>query len=105
MKKDKREKKSGKFEKAKVKCYNCDVMGHFGTECRKAKSGKSKALISEKKYWMDSSDSDEEFNYALMANLETEPPPSKKVPNVVYNFDIDNMSELKSFLKKSLSKF
>ena len=98
-KKDEREKKSRKFDKAKVKCNNYDGMGHFATKCRMAKSGKLKALISEKKDWMNSSDSDEEVNYALMANVEAESPPSEKVPNVVYNFDSDNMVELKSFLK------
>ena len=41
-KKDDRENKSGKFDKAKVKCYNRDGMGHFTTECRKAKSGKAR---------------------------------------------------------------
>ena len=64
-----------------------------------AKSVKAKVLISEKKDWMDSSDSDEEVNYALMANVEAEVSSSKKVPNVVYNFDTNNMLELKSFLK------
>ena len=48
---------------------------------------------------MDFSDSHEEVNYALMVNVEIESPPSEKVPNVVYNFDTDNMVKLKSFLK------
>ena len=74
-------------------------MGHFATECRKTKSGKEKALILEKKDWMDSSNSNEDVNYALMANVEVEVFLPKKVPNVIYNFDIDNMSELKSYLK------
>ena len=59
-KNDEREKKSGKFDKAKEKCYNCDGMGNFVTECRKVKSGKSNALMCKKKVWMDSSDSNEE---------------------------------------------
>ena len=69
-KKDNMENKSGKFDKAKVKCYKCEGTGHFPTECMKAKSRRSKALILEKKYWMDSSDSNEEVNNALMANVE-----------------------------------
>ena len=66
---------------------------------RKTNYGKAKALITEKKDWMDSSDSDKEVNYALMANVEAEVSLPEKVPNVKYNFDTDNMSELKYFLK------
>lgn len=101
-KKDERESKSGRIDKFKIKCYNCDSMGYFSTECRKAKSNKSKgkALITESNDWMDSSDSDEEVNYALMANVDNDSSLSyEKVQNTVYDFDIENMSELKSFLK------
>ena len=46
-------------------------MGHFTTECKRAKSGQSKALITSSKDWMDSSEfEDEEVNYTLMANTE-----------------------------------
>ena len=48
-KKDDKENKYGKFDKTMVKWYNCDGMGHFDAECRKTKSEKAKALISEKK--------------------------------------------------------
>ena len=74
-------------------------MGHFATKCWKAKYGKAKALISENKDWMDSSDSNEEVNYSLMANVEAEVSLPEKVPSVVYNFDTDNMLELNPFLK------
>ena len=70
-------------------------MRHFATEC---KSGNVKALISKKKEWMDSSDSDEEVNYALMKNVDTDAITSESVPEVVYNFDTNNILELKSFL-------
>ena len=98
-KKDDKENKSRKFDKEKVKCYNCDGMGHFATKCRKAKFGKEKTLISEKKDWMDSSDFDEEVNYALMTNVKAKVFSSEKLPNVIYNFDTNNMLEHKSILK------
>ena len=44
----KSEGKSGKLDKSKVKCYNCDGTGHFATECKKTKKGKSQALITKK---------------------------------------------------------
>ena len=80
-------------------------MRHFVTECRKANFGNAKALISEKKDWMDSSESDEEVNYALMANVKVKISSSRKVSNVIYNFDTDNMLELKSFLKNLYMSF
>ena len=67
----KKEGKSGKLDMSKVKCYNCDGMGHFATECKKTKAGQRKALITSSKDWMDSSESeDEEVTYALMANTD-----------------------------------
>ena len=61
------------MDKSKVKCYNCDRMGHFAADCKRAKNSKSqeKALIIGNKDWMDSSDSEyEEVNYALVANTD-----------------------------------
>ena len=58
-----------------------------------------KALISEKKDYMDSSNFDEEINYTLMENVEVEVITPEKVHDIVYNFDTNNMLELKSFLK------
>ena len=48
---------------------------------------------------MDSLDSDKEVNYALTSNVEAEVSLPEKVPKFNYNFDTDNMFELKSFLK------
>ena len=45
-------------------------MGHFATECKKAKKTPGKALITGNKDWMDSDSEDEEVSYALMANAD-----------------------------------
>lgn len=100
--KDGRDSRSSKVDKSKIKCYNCDNMGHYATECRKPKTSKStgKALMASNQDWMDLSDSEEEVNYALMDNAEeslsTE---SEKAPEVFYDFDTNDISKLKPFLR------
>ena len=55
-------------------------MGHFATECKKAKKTQGKSLITGNKDWMDSDSEDEEVSYALMANAdETKAATSDKV--------------------------
>ena len=90
-----------KVDKSKIKCFNCDGMGHYANECRKIKAnkGSGKAFISSSKNWLDESDSDKEQSYALMAEFEDATSTPEKVPQNIYTFDTDNMSELKSFLK------
>ncbi|XP_073351834.1 uncharacterized protein [Aegilops tauschii subsp. strangulata] len=39
-------KKKKKFDKRKIKCYNCGIMGHFKSECRKP--AKEQAYIAKK---------------------------------------------------------
>ena len=80
-KKDGKESKDGKksIDKSKVKCYKCDKLGHYATECR----SKEKAFITQEN-WMDSSDEEEEVNYALMAKTEE----VTKVIHPTYNIDI-----------------
>ncbi|KAL8120873.1 hypothetical protein AgCh_017883 [Apium graveolens] len=74
--------KTGSVDRSKIRCFNCDELGHFATECRKPKKvkkdkaylkleAKYEALLRKqqgKAYWDDSyNDEDEEFgNYALM---------------------------------------
>ena len=43
--------KADKVDKSKIKCFNCDGVGHYANECRKPKAskGNSKALISSSK--------------------------------------------------------
>lgn len=76
-------------------------MEHFVTKCKKAKSGKnsSKAFITKKKDWADSSDSNEEVNCALMVNFDTDSAASTdKVPQTCFAYDTDNISKLRLFL-------
>lgn len=84
---------------SKIKCYNCDGIGHIATECRKPKTERSTVLITRKAQWADSSDSDEEVNYALVANANDSIPLEEKVPQTTFAFDTDDISELRKFLK------
>ncbi|KAK1358784.1 hypothetical protein POM88_043258 [Heracleum sosnowskyi] len=92
----KKDSKGSKFDKSKVRCYKYNGMGHFASECMK-----TKALITSSKDWMDSSsESDTEVvNYALMANADVTAAPDDKVLNTIFDFDTDNASELRRFLK------
>ncbi|KAK1372291.1 hypothetical protein POM88_028484 [Heracleum sosnowskyi] len=67
-------------------------------KCKKGKS--EKALITKGKDWADTSDSDEDVSYALMATVEDKSETSEnKVPLTTYAYDIDNISELRIYLK------
>ena len=112
--KDKFKKREGKnykadrLDKSKIKCFNCDGIGHYANECRKPKTskGNSKALITASKNWLDESDSkEEEKQYALMAEFEEATSIAEKVPLNCYGFDIDDKCELKSFLKSLHANF
>ena len=89
------------MDKSRVKCFNCDGIGHYANKCRKPKANKGggRALITTNRDWLDESDSDEEQSYALMAEFEDASPIAEKVPQNAYSFDTDNLFELKSFLK------
>ena len=98
--------KTGKLDKSKVRCYNCDGMGHFATECKKAKKTQGKALITGNKDWMDSDSEDEEVSYALMANTdESNTTTPDKVHSTVYNCDLNSVSELRCFLNSLNTSF
>ena len=98
--------KTGKLDKSKVRCYNCDGMGHFATEFKKAKKTQGKSLITGNKDWMDSDSEDEEVSYALMENAdETKAATSDKVHSTVYNCDLNSVSELRCFLNSLNTSF
>ena len=104
--KKEKDSKTEKLDKSKVRCYNCDGMGHFANECKKAKKQPGKALITGIKDWMDSDSEDEEVRYALMANAD-EPiaSTSEKVHTTNYNCDLNSVSELRSFLNSLHTSF
>ena len=69
--------KVDRLDKSKIKCFNCDGIGHYTNKCRKPKASKSnsKALITSSKNWLDESYSEEEDkSYALMAEFEDATP-------------------------------
>ncbi|XP_074336261.1 uncharacterized protein LOC141673416 [Apium graveolens] len=41
--------KIGMVDRSKFRCYNCDEVGHFATECRKSQQGKDKGKAYQKK--------------------------------------------------------
>ena len=91
--KKEKESKYGKLDKSKVRCYNCDRMGHFATECKKAKKTQGKALITGNRDCMDSDSEDEEVGYALMANIdESNTSNPDKVHSTVYDCDLNSVS-------------
>ena len=95
----KNEGKEGKAGKAdKYTCFNCGEKGHFASECKKAKKEKEKAFITKKGNWTDTSDSEEEVNYALMANTDNNSESTAKVPHSTLAFDTEDITELRSFL-------
>ncbi|MGI4673525.1 hypothetical protein ACR2XN_29100, partial [Klebsiella pneumoniae] len=58
------------------------------------------ALFTKGRDWADTSDSDEDVNYALMASHVNESENSElKVPPTTYAYNTDNISELRIYLK------
>ncbi|KAL8099620.1 hypothetical protein AgCh_032038 [Apium graveolens] len=64
--------KSDRGNYTNVKCYNCGEKGHISPDCKKVKGDKGKALVTKQKSWIDTSDTESEENYALMANADEE---------------------------------
>ncbi|KAL8155985.1 hypothetical protein AgCh_001154 [Apium graveolens] len=85
-----KESRSGKLNKSKERCYNCDGLGHFAADCRKPRAEKKQALISRKRNWDNLSDSDDAVNYALMAKADVEDNNAElNVPQTTLAFDTD----------------
>ncbi|KAL8103713.1 hypothetical protein AgCh_028060 [Apium graveolens] len=97
--------KSDRGDYTNVKCYNCGEKGHISPDCKKVKGDKGKALVTKQKSWTDTSDSESEENYTLMANVDKESAESSseaaeiKVPQTTYAFHTDDINELRRYLK------
>ncbi|KAL8099975.1 hypothetical protein AgCh_032295 [Apium graveolens] len=92
--------KSHRGDYSNVKCYNCGEKDHISPDCKKVKSDKGKALVTKKERWTDTSDSESEVNYALMANADSSSDAAElKVPQTTYAFHIDDITELRRYLK------
>ncbi|KAL8088633.1 hypothetical protein AgCh_038420 [Apium graveolens] len=97
--------KSDRGDYTNVKCYNCGEKGHISPDCKKVKGDKGKALVTKQKSWTDTSDSESEENYALMANADKESTESSseaaetKVPQTTYAFHTVDINELRRYLK------
>ncbi|KAL8126686.1 hypothetical protein AgCh_013813 [Apium graveolens] len=97
--------KSDRGDYTNVKCYNCGEKGHISPDCKKVKGEKGKALVTKQKSWTDTSDSESEENYALMANADKESAESSseaaetKIPQTTYAFHTDDINELRRYLK------
>ncbi|KAL8124411.1 hypothetical protein AgCh_012163 [Apium graveolens] len=120
--------KTGSVDRSKIRCFNCDELGHFATECRKPKKAKKdkayleleamydallkkqqgKAYIAEGKCWDDSdNDEDEEVgNYALMALEQGDSSSSKsQLPTLTIidlNVELDAAKQEIAYLKNKL---
>ncbi|KAL8095676.1 hypothetical protein AgCh_036896 [Apium graveolens] len=94
-----KEGKSDRGDYSNVKCYKCGEKG-ISPDCRKGKNDKDKALVTKKKSWSDASDSENEENYALMANANSSfDTADLKIPQTTYAFHTDDITELRRYLK------
>lgn len=98
--------KSDRGDNLNVKCYNYGERGHISPKCKKGKSDKGQALITKKKNWADTSDSEEEVNYALMANADSSSGTAElKVPHSTLSFHTDDIFVLRLYLKTMFISF
>ncbi|KAL8125961.1 hypothetical protein AgCh_013308 [Apium graveolens] len=97
--------KSDRGDYSNVKCYNCGEKGHISPDCKKGKSDKGKALVTKKKSWTDTPDSENEVNYVFMANADSssEAAELKKERDDVF-YVRDELLKLNQSLKTELEK-
>ncbi|KAL8112899.1 hypothetical protein AgCh_020272 [Apium graveolens] len=98
--------KSDRGDNSNVKCYNCGERGHISPDCKKGKSDKGKALVTKRKSWTDISDSEDEVNYALMVNVDSNTDTVElKVPQTTFAFNTDDITELRLYFKTMFISF
>ncbi|KAL8119163.1 hypothetical protein AgCh_016612 [Apium graveolens] len=91
--------KPDRGDNSNVKCYNCGERGHISPDCKKGKSDKGKALITKKKSWTDTSDSEDEVNYALTNADRSTDTAELKAPQTTFSFHTDDITELRLYFK------
>ena len=83
------------MDKSKVKCFNCNELGHFASEYMKPRNlVKGKTLMSTQKDWADTSSFEDEINYdniALMA-ISSEKNGSPKSSSQISIYSIDSVT-------------
>ncbi|KAL8120029.1 hypothetical protein AgCh_017237 [Apium graveolens] len=88
------------FKKMVYKNFNKGRRFSRKADYRKPRAEKNQALISKKKNWDDSSNSDVGVNYALMEKADAEAENAElKVPPTTLAFDTNDIYKLRLFLK------